>query len=251
MIDTVPIQMEEDKIFFHLPFVYDFDDIWGAYDWSNMFVSKLLQSKKGNCHSLPYLYKILAEEMNTKAYLSIAPNHFYIKGQNKSNGWYNTELTSGIFPNDAWLMASGYIHLDAVMNKMYMEALSDKQSIAICMIDLAKGYERKLGFFANYDFILKCCDTALKYYPNYINALLYKAEVKKKQFQSLMKIHLAEYPSDIFQFPEAKQLFDEMTALYSKIHDLGYRRMPEEMYLTWLASLIKEREKYENKKIKK
>jgi hypothetical protein len=247
--DTIQIQVDSTRIIEIRPYTYDFNDIWGYNDWSSMFVSKLLDTKKGNCHSLPYLYKILADKINAKAHIAVAPNHFYIKHQNKANGWYNTELTSGIFPIDAWLMASGYIHLDAIVNKLYMEALNDEQMIALCMIDLAKGYERKLGILAQNDFILKCCDAALKVYPHYVNALLLKAETKKKMFDALMTKYNAQYPADILNIPEAQILFSEMTNLYAQIHVMGYRKMPEEMYLEWLVSLKKERTKYENKEI--
>lgn len=249
MTDTIPIRIDTNEIGYIMPYTYDFDDIWGDQKWSNMFVTKLLDTKKGNCHSLPFLYKILADEVGIKSYLAVAPNHFYIKHQNKSFGWYNTELTSGIFPMDAWLMASGYIHLDAVVNKLYMEALNEKQLLAVCLIDLAKGYERKLGVEAKPEFVLMCCDTALKYYPNYINALVYKAETKKKFFEALMAKHHTENPADIMNTSEARHLFSEMTTLYAQIHELGYRRMPEEMYLKWLVSLKEERSKYENKKM--
>jgi len=33
------------------------------------------------------------------------------------------------------------------------------------------------------------------------------------------------------------------------IHELGYRQMPEDMYLNWLVSLKEEKDKYANKKI--
>lgn len=247
--DTIRIQVDSSRILEIQPYAYDFNDIWGHENWSNMFVSKLLDTKKGNCHSLPYLYKIIADEINAKAHIAVAPSHFYIKHHNEANGWYNTELTSGIFPIDAWLMASGYIHLDAIVNKLYMEALNDEQMIALCMIDLAKGYERKLGAFAQNEFILKCCDAALEVYPHYINALLLKAETKKKIFDGLMTKYNGQYPTDILNIPEAQKLFTEMTNLYSHIHEMGYRKMPEEMYLDWLVSLKEEREKYENKKI--
>lgn len=247
--DTIRIQVDSSRILEIQPYTYDFNDIWGHSDWSNMFVSKLLDTKKGNCHSLPYLYKILADEINAKTHIAVAPNHFYIKHQNKANGWYNTELTSGIFPIDAWLMASGYIHLDAIVNKLYMEALDDEQMMALCMIDLAKGYERKLGVLAQNEFVSKCCDAALKVYPHYVNALLLKAETKKKMFDMLMTEYNAQYPADILNLPEAQKLFSEMTNLYAQIHEMGYRKMPEEMYLDWLVSLKEERTKYENKEI--
>jgi len=247
--DTISIQIDSNRIAKIPPYSYDFSDIWGHNKWSNMFVTKLLDTKQGNCHSMPYLYKILANEIGADAYIAVAPNHFYIKHKNKAGGWYNTELTSGIFPVDAWLMASGYIHLDAIVNKLYMEALDDKQTIALCMVDLAKGYQKKFGVLADNDFILKCTNTALEYYPNYINALLLKVETKKRQFENIMIENNAKNPVDIFNIPKAKILFTEMTHLYSKIHTLGYRKMPEKMYLKWLISLKEERSKYENKKI--
>ena len=249
LTDTTRIQVDSSRYIEMQPYTYDFTDIWGHKDWSNMFVSKLLDTKKGNCHSLPFLYKIVADEIGAEAHIAIAPNHFYIKHQNKANGWYNTELTSGIFPNDAWLMASGYIHLDAIVNKLYMEALNDQQMIALCMIDLAKGYARKLSILSHNEFILKCCDAALTVYPRYINALLLKAETKKKMFDALMVKYNAQNPVDIMNITEAKNIFTEMTNLYAQIHELGYRKMPEEMYLNWLTSLKEERNKYENKKI--
>lgn len=249
MTDTTLIQVDENKIMQFMPYTYDFNDIWGHQYWENMFVSKLLSTQKGNCHSLPFLYKIIADEIGAETHIAVAPNHFYIKHQNQANGWYNTELTSGIFPIDAWLMASGYIHLNAIVNKLYMEALNEQQMIALCLIDLAKGFEKKYGADTNNEFILKCCNKALKVYPHYINALLLKAETKTKMFNVLMEKYSAEYPIDILGLPEAKKLFQEMNQLYTKIHQLGYRKMPEEMYLNWLVSLKAERKKYENKAI--
>ena len=247
MMDTTKI-VYHDNLYYHFPFTYDFDDVWGETKWEQMFVSKLLNTGKGNCHSLPFLYKILMQELGSNAFLSLAPNHIYIKLRNQKDGWYNTELTSGYFPIDAWLMASGYIHLSAIQNAIYMDTLSNKQSIAVCMIDLAKGYEKK-NIVGCEDFILQCCDTALAYFPNYINALLLKAETKKKVFESTMKRYGATYPKEVFNIKEAKDLFDEMQNLYASIHKLGYRTMPREMYLDWLVSLKIEREKYQNKKV--
>lgn len=248
MTDTLPIQIG-DTIIHHIPFRYDFNDIWGHGEWSNMFVSKLLATGMGNCHSMPYLYKILANELGAQAYLAVAPNHLYIKHRSDGNGWYNTELTSGIFPIDAWLMASGYIHLDAVVNRLYMEALNDTQSVALCMIDLAQGYKRKMGSAADSDFILNCCAEALRVYPHCVNALLLQAETKKAQFDALMKARNATYPSEILWEKDAKALFDEMTVLYKNLHQLGYRRMPEEMYLQWLVTLKEEKSRFENTKV--
>jgi hypothetical protein len=248
LTDTIPIQFGN-EIVKHEPFTYDFEDFFGHKDWSKMFVVKLLNTKSGNCHSMPYLYKILAEELGEEAYLSLAPNHIYIKLKNKNSGWYNTELTSGIFPIDAWLKSSGYIHMNAIRNGIFMDTLGQQQSIALCMIDLAQGYEKKLGINDG-KFILKACDIALKYYPNYINALIIKAETQRKLIAQQAKIAGVESISELFIYSSATQeLFNDMEQTYSKIHQLGYRKMPEQMYIDWLVSLEKNKEQYQNKKI--
>lgn len=238
--DTITVLGARNEKLYHLPLSYDFDDFFGRQQWSNMFVSKLLISQRGNCHSLPYLYKILADELGATCWLSLAPNHLYIKNRSKRLGWYNTELTSGSFPIDAWITASGYIPIKAVQNGIYMDTLSNQQAIALCILDLAKGYEFQTK---NYEdgFILKCCDLALKYHPVNVQALLLKAETLKRIYEK----EQAEGKAN------ATATYQQMENLYVKLFDLGYREMPEEMYMSWLLSVTKEGEKYSNKELNK
>jgi len=248
MTEGVPILNANSDTIHFPPCKYDFEDFAGNKYWEQMFVTKLLITHKGNCHSLPFLYKIIVQELGEKANLALAPNHIYIKHNIKKGGWYNTELTSGVFANDSWLIASGYIKLDAIQNGIYMKALDEKESIAICVTDLAQGYEKKFGV-RNGDFILKCCDLALKQFPNYINGLLLKAETQKKLFDAMMKSHNAKSAKEVLSNPKAKQIYDDMNKNYSTIYKLGYRKMPEKMYSDWLISLKTEKEKYQNKNL--
>ena len=252
LTDTVTVLLPNGEKAYHLPFTYDFEDPFGEQDWTKMFVTKLLATKKGNCHSLPYLYKILCEELGVSANLALAPNHIYIKHRSEKTGWYNTELTSAAFPIDAWLMASGYIHLSAIQNGVYMKALTDQESIALCLIDLAEGYKRKTNY-EDTDFILKCCDTALQYFPNCINALILKAETLKHILQTSQTEQAAQTGADSnnkhISRIDREKLFAQMQGLYLHIHDLGYRQMPKEMYLDWLVELKTEKDRYLNKNL--
>lgn len=246
--DTIPIIVDSINIMVHLPFTYDFEDIWGQKNWDNMFISKLLGSNKGNCHSLPYLYKILANEFNVPAFLAFAPNHIYIKSYCKKSGWFNTELTSATFPVDAWIMASGYVHLDAIRNGLYMDTLSLKQSVAYCLLDLAQGYQQKFGK-SNPDFVVKCCNTVLKYHAVNVNAMLTKAEAQKRFIDAKMKANNVKKPKDLFADNLIKSMYSDMEQTYVRLHKLGYRRMPEEMYMQWMGMLKNEPEKYIDKKV--
>jgi len=108
------------------PFTYDFDDFMGDKDWRKMFVTKLVREHKGNCHSLPYYYKILCEEIGASASLALAPNHMYIKHQDEKGQWTNVELTNGGFPRDQWIIKEMAITVEAIKNNTYMAPLNPK-----------------------------------------------------------------------------------------------------------------------------
>lgn len=213
------------------PFTYNFSDPFGIDDWTNTFVTKLLATHKGNCRSLSYLYKILADKLGAKCWLALAPNHIYIRNYSQKIGWYNTELTSGTFPSDGWIMTTSYTNPDAVISGLYMDTLSNQQSIAMCVYDLARGYEYQTHNY--YDgFILKCCDLVLKYHPVNPNALLLKAE-------TLKKLYLHEKET---KYPRITATKSQMEATYIKLAKLGYREMPDKMYKKWLKKLQEEKE---------
>jgi hypothetical protein len=154
------------------PFTYDFDDFTGAKDWSKQFVTKLLKTHSGNCHSLPFLYKILCEEIGANAYLALAPNHVYIKHQDEKGQWTNVELTNPGFPRDQWIIKEMAITVEAIKKNIYMTPLSQKQSIAFAMFDLACGYKS----FYGYDrFVFNTATAALKYYPKCVPLMQLKA----------------------------------------------------------------------------
>jgi len=219
------------------PFSYNFDDPQGGQDWTNTFVTKLLVTHKGNCRSLTYLYKILADEVGAKCWLALAPNHIYIRNYSKQIGWYNTELTSGTFPTDAWIAATGYVNVDAIRSGVYMDTLSNQQSIGLCIMDLAQGYIKQTNNYTD-SFVLKCCNLVLQYHSVNPEALLTKAEVLKRMYLKQKEENN----------PSAQDTYNEMEQTYITLVKLGYREMPYTSYIKWLKSIKQEKEKYLNKK---
>jgi hypothetical protein len=168
---------------------------------------------------------MVADEIGAQTWITLAPNHIYLKQHNRKNGWYNTELTSYTFPTDGWVMASGYISKETIVSGIYMDTLSAKQNIVLCLVDLAKGYERKAGPVAAEPFVSKCTNLALHYFPHYINARLLQAEILRRQFERQTTQ------------PEAQQVFATMEAAYTRIFEMGYREIPAQMYANWLRSV--------------
>lgn len=143
-------------------------------------------------------------------------------------------------------MASGYVHIDAIRNGVYMKALNDNESIALCLVDLAQAYQKQE--FYDLDFVVKCANKALEYFPNCISAMILKTETKGKKIENILYNHNTDF-NDVNKYPETHKMLMEIQNQLTVIHELGYRQMPEEMYLNWLVSLKEEKEKYENKKI--
>ncbi len=213
MTDSIPVNGFK-------PCIYDFEDFMGEKDWTKMFVTKLMKTSKGNCHSLPIYYKILCEEIGAKAFLALAPNHLYIKHTDEKGQWTNVELTNGGFPRDQWMIKEMAITVEAIRNGVYMQALTEKESIALCMFDLISAYQFQHGYD---EFALKMINTALKYFPNCIPLLLTKANcysaIGNKNNYSLYKETL------------------------SKVDSLGYKEMEAEQYAEWVKSVEAEKQK--------
>lgn len=150
---------------------------------------------------------------------------------------------------DAWLMASSYVSMDAIRNGIYMIKLSEEESIALCLVDLAKGYAHK---YPENDgsYIFKCTDLALKHYPKCIEAMLMQAELKKDHLKvKALELGLSDI-TEASTHPDLKAKYEEMEQAFTKVVNLGYRQMPKQMYINWLMSVDEEREKYENQEIR-
>ncbi len=155
------------------PFSYDFENFLPDKDRTVGFVSKLLSTNKGNCNSLPFLYKILVEDIGAFASLAIAPIHCYIKHIDEKGKWVNLEMTSGSFARDEWIMQESGVTVEQIKSGIYMNALSQKESLALVLKELADNYQLQFGI-GHLD--LEIIETALKYYPTGSNLYMVKFE---------------------------------------------------------------------------
>ena len=204
-----------------------------------MFVTKLLKTGKGQCHSLPLLYLTLAEEIGATAYLALAPKHSYIKFQDENKKWYNIELTNGMFTAPSFILNNGYVRSEALQNHIYMQELSKKELLAQLYSDLAMGYIAKFGYD---DFVQNVAQKALSLYPHGIAPNMLLSNFNTFRFEYAMK-KLGINPNNktelqqIRQYPETVQWLKATNEQYNKIDDLGYQDMPKDAYQKWLGSL--------------
>lgn len=227
------------------PMFYDFDDFWGRKDLRNVFVSKLIKTGTGQCHSLPLLYLILAEEIGAKAHLTFSPSHSYIKFQDKAGNWHNIELTNHMLTSDQFVMYSGYIKAEALANELYMNPLSEKEVVAQSLNDLAIAYSNKYGYD---DFVRLCTNQAYKHG-------LKSMSIHKLNFNYFLAQHqqiLSQYKQyglsreDFENDEKAMRVYQNLVGAQKHIEKLGYADMPAEQYERWLNSVQEEGRKVEH-----
>ena len=232
----------------HFPIQYDFEDYWGIQDYSKMFVTKLLQTNTGQCHSMPLLYLTIAEQIGAVAYLSQSPNHSYIKFQDERGKWYNLELTNGMFTVPSFILNNGFIRSEAIQNNIYMQNMTKKELLSQFFTDLASGYIHKFGYD---EFVEKVTNKALELNPKSITANMNKANFNTQTLKYVAwQLKLTEETKEkIKNYPKAMEILKNMQNQYNLIDDLGFQQMPAEAYEKWLGSLNQTQNKQENEKI--
>jgi len=228
--------------YYHYPIKYDYDDYKSEINYDSHFVTTLMRTGKGQCHSMPLYYLILAEEMGVDAYWTFSPKHSFVKIQEKGV-WYNLELTCKAILSDAHYMNNSYIKAEAIKNRIYLEPLDKSNSVAEMMIDLARGYYQKYGYD---DFYMQCVETAEKHLDNKLNPLLLKSAYQTRVTLVLAQLLNAPNPDAMKEVsPEAYKHYEKMQEQYSQIDNLGFEELPEDLYARWLEHLAKEKEKSE------
>lgn len=214
------------------PFRYDFEDFYGKEDYQKLFVSKLLETHTGQCRSMPMLYKILSDEMGAESYLAFGPNHLYIKHLDEQGKWVNIELTNGHFASDSWMISSMDISAESIRKGVYMKELSQRESVAFCLTELAMAYQQKFG----YDSLgLVATDLTLAHFPNCINALMHQANTLAQFGMTYMEAHGRQRSAYLDANYTAYQ------AIKAQMATLGYREMSADKYAAWVRSMENER----------
>lgn len=138
MSDSIP---END----YKPYSYDFDTFVEGNNSEAFLVTNLLKKRKGNCVSMPFLYKILANELGTESFLTTAPMHFFIKIKDETGKWYNHEVTTGSFSRTSFIIESFGVTDRALQSGLYMKPLNEKESLSELLRQLICYYEKRTG----------------------------------------------------------------------------------------------------------
>lgn len=211
------------------PFSYDLADPLGR-NLRNKLLITYLETRKGNCVSMPILFVILGQKIGLDVTLATAPEHLFVKYRDDAGNLYNLETTSGAgFAREAWIRQQLPMTDLALANGVYMQPLSKKQTVVIMASLLNEFYDEK-GLDQQ---LIALSELELKYYPKYVNAMLNMShaywKIRRREFVS-------KYPDPndipVKERPYFKSIQALMTFWREEAQDLGWRLPPDAQYST-------------------
>lgn len=209
----------------HKPFIYDFSNVSTNDDFTHQFVSKVMRTHHGQCRSLPMYYKVLAESLGAEAYIAYAPAHVFIRYRNEDKmypeEWVNVELTTHQITPEFFYKEHFEIPEKTIENKVYLAPLTDLETVASQLADLAFGYWSKYRCYD--EFTRRCCEKSLEYYPQNFNGII----ILGKSLDVVFRTHLEQngFKEDDY----SRQIDEQSKALYERLQSLGWEPMSEDL----------------------
>ncbi len=173
---------------------YDFDDPRGT-KISNKLISNYIDSRKGNCISMPFLFIILGDKLGIDTTASTAPLHVFVKYRDDATGTiYNLETTSGANPTQNASYRKQYSSITdlSLKNGIYLQKLTRKETAAAMATVLTEYYYEQKQF----EKVIALCDLILKHYPKYAEVMIRKGS----SYYQLLKQHFIQ------KYPDARKI---------------------------------------------
>jgi tetratricopeptide (TPR) repeat protein len=158
------------------PFTYDLDDPMGD-NLENQLISSYLETRKGNCVSMPTLFLALIERVDPN--LDIvgvrAPSHLFCRFHDRQTGeTWNVETTCSANPaDDSLYIARLDIPKVSIERGAYLRDLGKKEYVAELLHSLISKYRRA----GDYQEALKYAELLLRLNPNSISGLVHKGAI--------------------------------------------------------------------------
>ena len=225
--NTKPIICKDNQFncaYHELADMLDGNDFAAQEDFTNYFVTKLMRTHSGQCRSLPMYYKILADEISAEAHITFAPQHLFIRHRHESdpNRWRNVELTTQSLAREIFYIEHFDITDEMIRNKVYMYPLTDRETVAYLLSELAVTYLRKYSTEDN--FVVLSCKKSIEHFPQNILALIHHCNALNMQLKNHFDTNGNIWDEKAIFLD--KQWFES----HKQIEKLGYKRMNDKTY---------------------
>lgn len=215
------------------PFSYDLDDPFGK-NINNKLLTTYLNTRKGNCVSMPVLFVILAQKIGLDATLSTAPEHVLAKFRDDDGQMVNVENTSVGTKSDSSYARDMNITAGALTNGIFLRRLSKRESVVVMIGTLMEFYGQQDQQARR----IAVADLGLRADPKNVEAMLQKGGA---YYRLLKQQYLDKYPTPAQIPPEQRQNFETLARnhllWFNKAEALGWREPTQMQDAGYLQSI--------------
>jgi regulator of sirC expression with transglutaminase-like and TPR domain len=214
------------------PFRYDLDNPLGT-DVTDKLLSHFLETRLGNCVSMPVMFVILGQKLGLPVTLSTAPLHVFAKFKKDNGQWQNIEVTSYGTISDLHYQQQMTIPPLAMQNKLWLQTLTRKQSALVIIETLVEFYDRT----NQPERELTLTSMVLHDYPQDVAALIYRG----KAFVQLYKKRYEKY-GPLRNIPpamqaDAQEIGSSINETFARVDALGWVDETPEHKAAYLKSI--------------
>lgn len=202
-------------------FAYDHTDPLGKNP-ANRLLSHYIETRQGNCVTMPVLFMILGKRIGLHMTLAQAQLHVLVKYTDDTGAVWNLEPTSGGgFTRDVWYRRTLPMSDEAIANGIYLRPLSDDESVALMATNIVEHF-LKTG---RPEDAIVVADILLRHNPRDAHLLAKRGS----GFHLILKRDVIErYPHQSDLTPEIKAYGDELyaqnQAAFAAAESLGCRQ---------------------------
>lgn len=187
---------------------------------------------------MPLLYKLLAAEVGVPAYLSFAPQHCFVQHPGPGGELMLLETTNRHYTTPTYLLASGYIKAKSVKSGLYMDTLTNRETMAYCLSNLGLFYFRQFG--PDDGFVEACVERSLALHPSGVQPHLVQFNVANlRLLRTLKEANLTTVPPPdvLAHFPALQSALKFQQQCAAKLDALGYTYLNPDEYEAWRRKL--------------
>jgi hypothetical protein len=226
----------------YTPVVYDSTAIKDYYNEKpNHYSYKvygLLKTGRGNCRSMPFLMKILADEFDCKTYITTVPRHYYILHEDEEGNMWNVDVTSGTFPRKCFLKSFFHVSEKGIESGLYMRPLDGKELLVLLLYNLYSTYSRNTGFSSS-RFIRDLYTIGLRYDPVSFLQFAKHNDLATIMDVSVKKLHLTHI-KQLDNYPSLHYLHNEIIRIERYLEKIGYVEITNQELIEFSKKITKE-----------
>lgn len=216
------------------PFQYDFADPYGT-NIQNKLLPTYLNTRKGNCISMPFLFVILADKLGLEVTIATAPVHVFVKFKDPQSGkWFNLETTHiAEIVDDGFYRKKSPMSAKAIASGVYLQPLRKKEMVAVMTMVLAEHYAGQQRWQES----IAVAELALQYYPNYAYAMLKVGNAYRGLLQAKIKQYKGQTEIPLAEKSRMDELYAQNRLWFEKAEAIGWQPVTAANNAEYLKSI--------------